>query len=91
MEEAMAGKKTKMRTKIGEGPPQELVQKLQVERMRNEMLKRLRTKNALVGSSIMLVMAGIYIYTLKVTKQEKFLDKDFDTPGVQSSNQPAKN
>lgn len=77
----------------GSGPPEEMIKRLKDERMRKETLRQLRARNALVGASILAVMGGIYLYTLKATRQENFLDKEFDTPGagVQRSNQPSKN
>ena len=77
----------------GKGPPEEMLKRLKDEQMRKETLRRLRARNALVGASILAVMGGIYLYTLRATRQEKFLDKDFESPGprVQSSNQTSKN
>ena len=72
----------------GRGPPEEMIKRLKDQQMRKETLRKLRTRNALVGASIMAVMGGIYLYTLRATRQENFLDKDFDRP---SSNQPSKN
>lgn len=77
----------------GSGPPEEMIKRLKDEQMRRETLRQLRARNALVGASILAVMGGIYLYTLRATRQENFLDKEFDTPGagVQRSNQPSKN
>ena len=77
----------------GRGPPEEMVKRLKEEQIRRQTLRQLRARNALVGASILAVMGGIYLYTLKATKQENFLDKEFDSPrpGVQRSNQPSKN
>lgn len=68
------------------GPPEDMIKKLKDEHMRRQTLKQMRSRNILVGGSILGVMAAIYFYTLKATKQENFLDKEFDErrPGVQS-------
>ena len=75
------------------GPPEEMLKRLKDEQFRRETLRRLRTRNSLVGASILAVMGGIYLYTLRATKQENFLDREFETPrpGVQRSNQPNEN
>ena len=72
----------------GKGPPEEMLKRLKDEQIRRETLRQLRGRNALVGGSILAVMAGIYLYTLRATRQENFLDKEFDSPGpgVQRSN-----
>ena len=77
----------------GKGPPEEMIRRLKDEQMRKETLRKLRTRNALVGASILAVIGAIYVYTLRATRQENFLDKEFERPGpgVQSSNQPSKN
>ena len=74
----------------GKGPPEEMVKRLKDEQIRWETLRQLHGRNALVGGSILAVMAGIYLYTLRATRQE---NKEFDSPGagVQRSNEPRKN
>ena len=77
----------------GSGPPEDMMKRLKDEQIRRVTLKQTRSKNILVGASILGVMGAIYLYTLKATKQENFLDKEFDDPGpgVQRSTTPTNN
>ena len=77
----------------GSGPPEEMVKRLKDEQIRQHTLKQMRSRNILVGASVLGVMAAIYFYTLRTTKQENFLDKEFDNPGpgVQRSTQQNEN
>ena len=78
----MASKAKDVGRILKQGPPAELVQRLKQERAKNIILRRLRWRNALVASSVLGFMGAIFFYTLKVTKQEHFLDKEFDSkPG----------
>ena len=69
----------------GQGPPEEMVKKLRDEQIRRETLRQMRSKNILVGASVLGVMAAIYLYTIRVTRQEGFLDKEFDKRSSQTS------
>ena len=69
----------------GRGPPEEMVRKLRDEQIRRETLRQMRSKNILVGASVLGVMAAIYLYTIRVTRQEGFLDKEFDKRSSQTS------
>lgn len=75
------------------GSPDEMMKRLRDERIRQHTLRQMRSRNILVGASVLGVMATIYFYTLRATKQENFLDKEFDSPGpgVQRSTQTSKN
>lgn len=64
----------------GGGPPEEMVKKLKDDQIRRGTLRQMRSRNIVVGASILAIMGGIYIYTLRVTKQENFLDREFDNP-----------
>ena len=77
----------------GAGPPEEMVRRVRDEQIRRQTLRQVRSRNLLVASAVMGAMGAIYVYTLKVTKQENFLDKDFDQSAVrdQRSNQAAPN
>ena len=88
----MLSLQTIMEQKGQGGPPDEMVRKLRDEQIRRHTLKQMRSRNILVGGSILGLMGAIYLYTLKVTKQENFLDKEFDKsgPGEQRSNQTSK-
>ena len=69
----------------GQGPPEEMLKKLRDEQIRRETLRQMRSKNILVGASVLGVMAAIYLYTIRVTRQEGFLDKEFDKRSSQTS------
>ena len=69
----------------GQGPPEEMLKKLRDEQIRRETLRQMRSKNILVGASVLGVMAAIYLYTIRVTRQEGFLDKEFDERSSQTS------
>ena len=69
----------------GQGPPEEMLKKLRDEQIRRETLRQMRSKNILVGASVLGVMAAIYLYTIRVTRQEGFLDKEFDKRASQTS------
>ena len=82
---SMSAQRKGTRGEKGSGPPGEMVKKLKDERMRRETLRQMRTKNFIVGGSILAVMGAIYLYTMRVTRQENFLDKEFDKRSAQAS------
>lgn len=56
-----------------------------LEKIDPTILKKQRSRNALVGLGILAGAFGIYAYTMYAVKQENFLDEEFDNPGTTSN------
>lgn len=55
------------------------------EQVRRMTLRQFRTRNIIVASAVLGTMAAVYIYTIRVTKQEHFLDEEFEKRKGQGS------
>ena len=56
----------------------EVLQKLSAEQVKQFKMRRFRTRNAIVGVSLLAGVFGIYSYTMWAVKQESFLSEEFD-------------
>ena len=76
-----------VRTMAGKGgsPPDETVRKMREEQVRRMTLRQYRSRNILVASMVLGTMAAVYIYTIRVTRQEHFLDDEFEKRKGQGS------
>ena len=62
----------------GRGPTDEMARHLRDEQLRRIAVRKYRSRNIAVASVVMGTMIGIYIYTIRITGQERFLDGEFD-------------
>ena len=56
----------------------EVLQRLSEAEVKRIMMRRFRTRNAVVGLTVLAAVFGVYTYTMWAVKQESFLDEEFD-------------
>ena len=73
-------------TKDPRKDPREYARFRAVQDVKRKMLmRRYRTRNAVVGLGLTAGILAVYAYSMYAVKQETFLDKEFDQPAASSN------